>query len=187
MLRRPSVVSGAARRAAVVSVAPSGWMKEMPTRPCFPYNHIGHDTDNVPEPLAQPSGIFTGSVAVILRDILDPDVVSVTPDMRLDEAVRLLRQYRMAFAPVIHHGRVVGTVSLASLQGADARKAVHVRDIGYAAYQALPPDTELRQAMEHAARTGAEHLLILEQGRLIGIVSTARLGLASDPKGSASA
>ena len=124
---------------------------------------------------------------MILRDILDPDVVSVTPDMRVDEAVRLLRQYRMAFAPVIHHGRVVGTTSLASLESARGRRAVHVRDVGYAAYQALPPDTELQQAMEHAARTGAEHLLVLEQGRLIGIVSTARLGLALDPNGSASA
>ena len=119
-----------------------------------------------------------------LRDILDPDVISLTPDMRVDDALRLLRQYRMAFAPVIHHGRVVGTVSAASLEAAGARKAVRVRDIGYAAYEALPPDTELHQAMEYATSTGAEHFLVLEQGRLIGIVSTARLALALDPDGS---
>ena len=49
---------------------------------------------------------------VLLRDIVDRDVISLTPDMSIADARRLLaRRRRAGIAPVLSHGRVLGVIA----------------------------------------------------------------------------
>lgn len=110
-----------------------------------------------------------------LRDIVDRDVVSVSPDMPVHEAARLLAQYRIGLAPVVQQGKVLGLVSLGLVQRATDDPNARIRDLSYESYHALPPETDLTNALAFARQANAEHVLVLDQGRLIGIVPTVRI------------
>lgn len=50
-----------------------------------------------------------------LKDIMTSDVVTVSPDLSLRDAMVLLTSRHITGAPVVSHGRVIGVVSLSDL------------------------------------------------------------------------
>lgn len=110
-----------------------------------------------------------------LRDIVDRDVVSVGPDMFVADAARLLTQYRVELAPVVQSGKVVGLLTREALLGSMNHRPIRIRELTYGPYHALPPDTDLPHALAFARQSSAEHILVLDQGRLVGIVPTVRI------------
>lgn len=110
-----------------------------------------------------------------LGDIVDPDIVSLEPEMTLEDAARLLERHRLRAAPVLQHGKVLGLISLAAIRGLVGNQPLRVGDLRLVAYHALPPEIDVREALAYARDTGADHVLVLDQGRLVGVVATTRL------------
>lgn len=116
-----------------------------------------------------------------LANIVDRDVVSVTLDTLVSEAARLLIQYRLEMAPVVEHGQVLGQVSLRTLEAATRHAPLtHIRNLVLDKCCALPPETELSEALTFARHRGAAYVVVSEQGRLIGMVPTVRIAAMHD-------
>ena len=54
-----------------------------------------------------------------VEEVMTPEVVTVTPETSLEEAMRLMTEHRMRHLPVLEEGKVVGVVSIG-----DAVKAI---------------------------------------------------------------
>ena len=139
---------------------------------------------------------------VLLRDIVDRDVISLTPDMSIADARRLLARRRAGIAPVLSHGRVLGVIvahelllpvrdhlgialtrARAQSRGplgpaewlCDGGGIFSVGDLPLHNGHLFPLETDLGRAAHYVWRTGTEYLLLLQQGRLAGIVSATRI------------
>jgi CBS domain-containing protein len=62
------------------------------------------------------SDVFSKRGAVA-RDIMSPQVISITEDTGIDEAARLLVGERIRRLPVLRHGRLVGLISRSDVLG----------------------------------------------------------------------
>jgi CBS domain-containing protein len=167
-----------------------------------------------------------------LQDIMTRDVVTVSPELPLRDAMDLLTRHHISGAPVVTGGIVVGVVSLTDVaeitaatpdvarkraespdweeyqdplewideeeppaayfaqlwedSGADvvARMAeaggagsgalddLTVADAMHTGVVALPPDTPVERAADVIRRAGIHRLLVMQDGQLLGLVST---------------
>lgn len=110
-----------------------------------------------------------------LADIVDRDVILLTPEMSVEDVARLLERYRLEAAPVVSKSRVLGIVSLSALRNENGNHASRIADLRLGQYHALPPDTELPEALAYSRYVGADHVLVLDQGKLVGVVSRTRI------------
>lgn len=103
-------------------------------------------------------------------------VVTTASDATLADLLNLLAEHRIGAVVVLDDDEVIGVVSerdiIAHLQHSEApRSSVHVRDLMSSPAITCAPDDEL----QHLARTMTDrrirHLPVLENGRLVGIVS----------------
>lgn len=176
----------------------------------------------------------TVRAARVLRDIMTPEVWSVSPDTTLRELVQLLTEEGISGAPVVEGGRVAGVVSVTDVleagalaqgerEGAgeewpdwaeedllgpereateedagafftdpwppaalDAVRALRegmpelqpdltVGEVMTRAVVALPPDTPVREAAARMVGAHIHRLLVVEDGRLLGVVSATDL------------
>jgi CBS domain-containing protein len=128
-----------------------------------------------------------------VSDIMTRDVVTVSPDDSFKAVVCALEGKRVDAAPVVDgDGRVLGVVSesdltchdeqeagLAALllggrdRRAHARKARGrtARELMTSPALAVDPDATVCQALEQMQRSGIGRVLVLEDGRLAGIVT----------------
>lgn len=62
----------------------------------------------------------TAAPPLAVRDIMSPDVVTLSPDMSLREAIEILADEQISGAPVVAGGAVVGVVSASDVLAFDA-------------------------------------------------------------------
>jgi CBS domain-containing protein len=128
-----------------------------------------------------------------VSDIMTKDVVTVPPDASFKAVVCALEGRRVDAAPVVDAaGRVVGVVSEADLTCHDEQEAslaalllggrdrrTHARKArGRTARElmtspalAVEPDATVCQALEQMQRSGIGRVLVIDDGRLVGIVT----------------
>lgn len=115
---------------------------------------------------------------MLVEEIMTRDVITVGPDIPVEEAIRLARERRIRHLPVVEGRNLVGIVSDRDLRGAvppDDRRTgeppLVVRDVMhadvYTAHPLDPLDEAARQMYEH--RIGC--LPVVSGGQLVGIVS----------------
>lgn len=137
------------------------------------------------------------------KDIMSSPVITVTPDATVGEIAALLFERRISAVPVVENGRLVGIVSEADLLhrheiGTDcvARSgswwlrlfavdrsieeyikshARQARDIMTREVVSVAPDTAAAQVASVLETHGIKRLPVLDDGRLVGIVSRANL------------
>mgnify|MGYP005843481393 CR=1 FL=1 len=119
-----------------------------------------------------------------VRDVMTTDVVWVSPSARVKTAVILMKGHSIGALPVVHaDDAVVGMVTYHSLLGEPQDAAV--MDVMQTDYVVVEPDMRVYEAAETMHRAGVSHLLVLEEGRLVGIVSHSdlipELGKTFDP------
>lgn len=132
------------------------------------------------------------------------EVVTVSPSASVRELALLLRRSGVSGAPVVDQDRaLVGTVSVSDLmwlsdlfasgkrEGRDRGSAVEqidqrkVRDVMTPDVFGVTPDASLADLAAFFARTGLGRAVVLEDGKLVGIVSVIDLlgVLADQPAG----
>ncbi|MCS6868380.1 site-2 protease family protein [Thermus sp.] len=103
-----------------------------------------------------------------VRDLMTQDPIAIPPHLPVAEALSLALAYRVSGFPVVEGGQVLGVVGLEGLEGADLQAPV-------ARYLQVPlilsPEDEALSALERMAERGYARGLVLEGGRLVGILS----------------
>lgn len=122
---------------------------------------------------------------MLVRDVMQSQVVTVTPQTTLSEAVRLTRQRGIRHLPVLEGGELVGIVSDRDLKRAMASPAtsLEARELTYLLERLTMAEIMTRPVMtvappvpvEEAARVMVREkisaLPVTEEGRLVGIVT----------------
>ncbi len=104
-----------------------------------------------------------------VKSIMSAGVYTVAVDDTAQNLLRLLAQYSLNGLPVINRqSQLVGFVSRSD---ADAREGEFVRDIMTPHVWAIDPEMEIERAEVLFAEYQVKRLPILDNGRLVGIIS----------------
>jgi len=122
---------------------------------------------------------------MLVRDVMQPHVVTVTPQTTLSEAVRLTRQRGIRHLPVLEGGELVGIVSDRDLKRAMASPATSLEaheltslldrltmaEIMTRPVMTVAPPVPVEEAARVMVREKISALPVTEEGRLVGIVT----------------
>jgi CBS domain-containing protein len=107
------------------------------------------------------------------RDVMTTKVIAVKEDQTRQQAARLLSQHRISGLPVVNdENAVVGVVTEYDVIG---RQGEMVGDIMTRSVISVAPDTDVEEVSHILVHDHIKRLLVLDRGRLIGIVSRADL------------
>ncbi|MBM4126470.1 MAG: CBS domain-containing protein [Nitrospira sp.] len=114
--------------------------------------------------------------AVPLRNLMVTTVVTIPAQCTLEEAVnRYFQPYGYGGFPVLDDERLVGLITVHDIQ-AVSPAAWPWRQVGQVMRQAGPslivePDTPVIQVMEHMVREGWDRLVVMQDGKVVGLVT----------------
>lgn len=117
---------------------------------------------------------------VTLRDVMTAPVTSVRASDSVGVAIRVMREHNFSQMPVLQKGAPVGSLSdrsilhaLSEARDADELARMPVAAIMGPSFPMAPPEMSVEQAIRLLEDQAA--ILVLERGRLVGIVSKADL------------
>lgn len=122
------------------------------------------------------AALHTSSASVTVRQVMIHRVVTLLPDMSVQDAVD---QYFVAHGfggfPVCEEGQVLGVVTVQDVQALPTALWPwrRVREIMRPASPAfcIPPDWSATQAMERMVQGGLDRLVVMENGAIVGLIT----------------
>ena len=125
------------------------------------------------------------------RDLMTPDPTTCKPADDLRSVLRIMKSEDCGIVPIAEGnggGRVVGVVTdrdAALYLGAnDSRPSeVRVSDVMTKRLVSVEPDAEIKEVSREMQEAQVRRVLVVEGGRLIGVISTADLARASAHSG----
>lgn len=109
-----------------------------------------------------------------VSEIMSQEMVTVTPDKRVGQALQLMQKHQIRHLPVVEGGRMVGWLTSRDLREvllASMLEKITVVDVMVRAPISVSPDT----GVEEAARLVKEHKIggmpVLDGDRLVGVVT----------------
>jgi len=120
-----------------------------------------------------------------LREIMTPSPTTASPTDTLSHVAELMREEDVGAIPIVEQDRLVGVIT-------DRDISIHAVAAGIDPTQALVtdhmstdlvtgrPDMSDREALELMGREQIRRLLVVDDGRLVGIVAMADFALDSD-------
>lgn len=114
--------------------------------------------------------------SVQIRDIMTGNIAYVGPDATVEHAAQLMQQHNVGSIPVVDNGSIVGIVTDRDIvvRGvAHGREAANtpIRHVMTSEIQSVAPDMTLAQAAQIMSEHQVRRLPVVEQNRLVGIVS----------------
>jgi acetoin utilization protein AcuB len=123
---------------------------------------------------------------MFVRDIMTMNVVNIPSNTSVSDAKRIMDAHRIRRLPVVDRGKLVGVVTERRLEAYTPSKAttLSVWEIGYLLGNTpvkdimeknvvtVSPDMTVEEALAVAQQKKVGALLVLEEGRLVGIVTT---------------
>jgi CBS domain-containing protein len=110
-----------------------------------------------------------------IRDVMTPNPKTVSPNDPIQQAARIMRDEDTGVVPVVENGRPVGMVTdrdIVIRAVADGSQTTRpVRDIVTGTVIAARPDMSTREASELMSEHQIRRLPVVENDRLVGIVS----------------
>ncbi len=108
-----------------------------------------------------------------VRDVMTTNVITVKENQTREQAARLLSKHRISGLPVVNDdGVLVGVVTEYDVIGKTGKR---VRDIMTHEIISVTPDTDVETASHILVHERIRRLPVLEQGKLVGIVSRSDL------------
>ncbi len=125
-----------------------------------------------------------------IRDIMTSEVVTLSPDTSIREAAELLTTERVGGAPVVRLGTLIGMLTAQDLMDFVASLATEPAEVrtrtehgilddhtveeamSRAPLRTVTPSTPVEKAAEMLAVERMHRIPVVEEGRLVGIVST---------------
>lgn len=123
---------------------------------------------------------------MLIKDIMTTNVITVSPDTLMVEAGRIMEFHNIQRLPVVDKGKLVGIVTKNRLLRHYPSQAtslshwelnyllakIKVKDIMRKELVTVPPDITVEQAIAIAQKNKVGSLLVVEDGRLVGIATT---------------
>ncbi len=123
---------------------------------------------------------------MFVRDIMTMNVVNIPSNTSVSDAKRIMDAHRIRRLPVVDRGKLVGVVTERRLEAYTPSKAttLSVWEIGYLLGNTpvkdimeknvvtVTPDMTVEEGLAVAQQKKVGALLVLEEGRLVGIVTT---------------
>jgi CBS domain-containing protein len=113
-----------------------------------------------------------------LEDIMSRKVLTFSPETTIREALATLSRSRMSGAPVVSNGKVCGLISIADIAGvlacsADpgAAQQKTVSEVMSGRVYELPSRAPVRRAASMMREKQIHRVLVIDDGRLVGVVS----------------
>jgi CBS domain-containing protein len=107
------------------------------------------------------------------EDVMTTNVITVTENQTKQEAARLLAEHRISGLPVVSDSHaVVGVVTEYDIIGKEGRTVGEIMSRGVIT---VTPDTDLEEVSHLLVHERIKRVPVLNQGRLVGIVSRADL------------
>ena len=107
------------------------------------------------------------------KDVMTTKVITVTENQTKQQAARQLSQHRISGLPVVNSDNVV--VGVVTEYDVISKEGQRVRDIMTRAVISVGEDTDLEEVTRILVHERIKRLIVLDQGKLIGIVSRADL------------
>ncbi len=108
-----------------------------------------------------------------VQDVMTTRLITVKENQTRQQAARLLSQYRISGLPVVNDdGVAVGVVSEFDIIGKEGQT---IGDIMTRSVISVTPETDLEEVSRIFVHERIKRLLVLDQGKLVGIVSRADL------------
>ena len=102
------------------------------------------------------------------------DPVTVTPQMEVREAIRLMRRHSIRHLPVVEKGKLVGLVTSSQLRELilpSMVETIHLREVMIQEPVTIGPDTHIDQAARIIYENKIGGLPVVEGRRLVGIIT----------------
>lgn len=117
---------------------------------------------------------------VRVRDIMSSAVSTVPPSTTLGELVNLMFIEKHRGYPVLQDGKLAGIVTITDIQKVpeEERNVTIVREVMIKKIYVIEPDVTATDAMKKMAERRIRRLPVLEDGRLVGILSRSDLARA---------
>ena len=115
-----------------------------------------------------------------IRDVMTPNPKTVSPDDSIESAARIMRDEDTGAVPVVQNGRPIGMVTDRDIviRGvADGTAARSVRDVATERLVSISPDASTSEATELMSEHQIRRLPVVENDRLVGIVSLGDLAV----------
>ena len=119
---------------------------------------------------------------LLVKDSMTREVVALSPETTAAEALALCRERRVRHLPVLEEGRLVGIVSDRDLRSAapalgdpdlvSALEKIRVSDVMTRDVQTARPDDPIEEAANRMRERRIGCLPVVEDGALVGIVSS---------------
>ncbi len=115
-----------------------------------------------------------------IRDVMTPNPRTVTPDDSIESAARIMRDEDTGAVPVVQNGRPIGMVTdrdIVIRAVADGGANRTVREVVTDRLVSVSPETSTREAAELMSAHQIRRLPVVENDRLVGIVSLGDLAV----------
>ncbi len=111
---------------------------------------------------------------MLVGQIMSQKIITISPDKRVGQALKLMQKHQIRHVPVIEHDRMVGWITSRDLREvllASMLEEIKVGDVMVQAPISVTPDTEV----EEAARLIHEHKIggmpVMEGDKLVGVIT----------------
>jgi CBS domain-containing protein len=122
-----------------------------------------------------------------IRDVMTPNPRSLSPDDSIQNAARLMRDEDTGVIPVVENGRAIGLLTdrdIVIRAVADGDQLSRpVREIISSRLVSVSPDTSTRDASALMSEHQVRRLPVVEDDRLVGIVSIGDLAVKEGKDG----
>ena len=116
-----------------------------------------------------------------IRDVMTPDPRCVTPNDSIADAARIMRDEDTGAVPVVEDGKPVGILTdrdiVVRVVAEDGQLNRPVREIVTSGVLSASPDMSTREAAELMSEHQIRRLTVIENDRLVGIVSLGDLAV----------
>ncbi len=114
---------------------------------------------------------------VKVRDIMSVDLKTVSPETSLPEIINLMFREKHRGYPVTVDGKLAGIVTISDVQkvSEEKRETTTVGEIMVKAIYVIEPNADAAEAMKKMMERQIRRLPVMEDGRLVGIVSRSDL------------
>ena len=115
-----------------------------------------------------------------IRDIMTPNPRTVSPDDSIESAARIMRDEDTGAVPVVQDGRPVGMLTdrdIVIRVVAEGSRAQSVREVVSGRVISVSPDATTREATDLMSEHQIRRLPVVENERLVGIVSLGDLAV----------
>jgi len=121
---------------------------------------------------------------MLVKDVMNPDVKTISPDATVQEAAALMTKFSIGSLIVVEDTKVVGIITERDImtkvvaEAADASQ-VKVKDIRTKDVIMIDADADVEDAVEIMMEKKIKKLPVISRNRLIGIVTSMDLCTAS--------